>query len=106
MCMCACKNVRVQDLDTSSNMLLIVCLENEKRCRYIIEASPEYGYAGEMLKVRKIMQWEVAGCTKSRAIIKRNRDRRPSHKTDCTEIIVYVLIVNRTYALFFVKDTN
>ena len=36
----------------------------------------------------------------SRAVITRNRDRRPSHKIDCTGIIEYVLLVNRTYALF------
>ncbi|KAJ0556630.1 hypothetical protein HanIR_Chr07g0316001 [Helianthus annuus] len=42
-----------------------------------------------MLKVRKITHWE--GLYESRAVIMRSRDRRPSHKIDCTGIIEYVL---------------
>ncbi|KAJ0785659.1 hypothetical protein HanOQP8_Chr02g0045741 [Helianthus annuus] len=41
-----------------------------------------------MLKVRKRTQWEVL--YESRAVITRSRDRRPSHKIDCTGIVEYV----------------
>ncbi|KAJ0778550.1 hypothetical protein HanLR1_Chr02g0072911 [Helianthus annuus] len=34
-------------------------------------------------------------------VITRNRARRASHKLDCTGITEYVLLVIRTYALFF-----
>ena len=40
-------------------MILIMYLENEDLCRYIIEDSQGNGYANDMLKVREKAEWKV-----------------------------------------------